>query len=457
MKIANHYYCAFICLSLFVLMTEVTSKKIKETLRTNTKSVIYFTDEDKVVDILVNGKAIDRKSKEKINNKHQHELELNAGEGDIITIKALKSNGSTKKKNVVFKVQYVDNPVREETFAIDNGEWRTNEIQTEKNLLEKGKVERVDIKIPFQDNTKNEGTKGNPPKNGVLDNNKGNTPFIQNNQPFGPNSNSGNNINTHQNIGNQGPQVNQNNQKGQDIQTYQKGQINQGNQGITLNQAGNANPNQQQECSNSRCNHQQVINSNQNPQDNQAQFNNKGISNNNQQGFNRNNNINSQSGIISNPSSNQKNNINNRDLNNNKQIPNSDINDNNSLSPLELEELYKEWNCNFPHQDRVIYRLEPKSSDKYIVQCLTNRGICIPYESVESCKSFVRQFGGNPENRLNCGKNNCKNIQDEVDQRRGIWNQIKNFAKKWYEKGKKETQKFFSSVKRDVVNLINLI
>ena len=118
-------------------------------------------------------------------------------------------------------------------------------------------------------------------------------------------------------------------------------------------------------------------------------------------------------------------------MNNNKQIPNSDINDNNSLSPLELEELYKEWNCNFPHQNRVIYRLEPKSSDKYIVQCLTNRGICIPYESVESCKSFVRQFGGNPENRLNCGKNYCKNIQDEVDQRRGIWNQIKNFAKKW--------------------------
>ena len=390
MKINNVYYCSFLFVILITTLTYASMKKIKETTKAQTKSIIYFTDEDNVVDVFVNDNKVDRTTNEKVNNKKQHELQLNANEGDTITITAAKNKGNNNKKNIMFKLQYVNSPVRDETYALDNGEWRTESQQNENNVIEK-----IDFSIPSK-NGGNAGGSGKQPGSTISSNPNVNptknhdpkTPgfqFISNNQPGASGTNNGNNGNSG-NSGSQGgnnPNLlpgNGNNQQsagsgtnngdngksgiqgGNNSNQQQPGSTNnqkQNNQGNNQPGANNGNqgqggnnPNQQSGNANNQSNQDKKINSN-NSQNSQNQ-------NGNQQ--NTNNNVNNQ-----NNKQNQQNGQNTNNNGNNANAKNSNTNHQNV-------EAYKEWNCDNPTEEKVIFRVLPMEKGENVVQCLSNDG-----------------------------------------------------------------------------------
>lgn len=365
MKINTIYYCALAFVVLTTTFTYGTTKKIKGTSKgtskAKTKSIIFFTDEDKVGDVFVNGNKIDRKTNEKINNKNQHELQITAKEGDTITITAAKNKGNNTNSNILFKLQYVNNPVRDNTYALDNGEWRTNEQQNEKNVIEK-----MDFSIPSksdgkagsngkqQGNTAGTNSNVNPIKN-AGSNNEGN--HYNNNQPCASGTNNGNNgvpgnvNNKAQNQNNQGNQNNQNN--------------------------SNNNPKTPQ---NENSNHQKKNDNQQNPNKNVNNPSNKSnqpnVENTNSSGSNANE---------------------NKGTNTNGQI---------------YIEAYKEWNCDNLTEEKVIFRVLPMEKGENVVQCLSNDGkSCIFANNPEICKQIVREHLVHKKTTFICGEQACKKTQ----------------------------------------------
>ena len=467
MKINNVYYCSFLFVILITTFTYASMKKIKETTKAQTKSIIYFTDEDNVVDVFVNDNKVDRTTNEKVNNKKQHELQLNANEGDTITITAAKNKGNNNKKNIMFKLQYVNSPVRDETYALDNGEWRTESQQNENNVIEK-----IDFSIPSK-NGGNAGGSGKQPGSTISSNPNVNptknhdpkTPgfqFISNNQPGASGTNNGNNGNSG-NSGSQGgnnPNLlpgngnnqqsagsgtnngdngksgiqggnnsNQqqsgitNNQKQNNQQFAASGTIN-GNNGKSGSQGGN-NVNQQQPGS--------TNNQKQNNQgNNQPGANNgnqgQGGNNPNQQSGNANNQSNQDKKINSNNSQNsqnqngnQQNTNNNVNNQNNKQNQQNGQNTNNNGNNANAKnsntnhqnvEAYKEWNCDNPTEEKVIFRVLPMEKGENVVQCLSNDGrSCIYSATPELCRSIVDEHLAQKKITFICGEQACKNTQ----------------------------------------------
>lgn len=456
--------------------TYVSTKKIKETTKAQAKSIIYFTDEDNVVDVFVNDNKVDRTTNEKVNNKKQHELQLNASEGDTITITAAKNKGNNNKKNIMFKLQYVNNPVRDETYALDNGEWRTESQQNEKNAIEK-----IDFSIPSK-NGGNAGGSGKQPGSTISSNSNVNptknpdpkTPgnqFINNNQPGASgtnNSNNGNSGNSSSQGGNNpnllpgngnnqqsagsgtnngdngnsgiqgGNNSNQqsgnvNNQK-QNIQQPAASGTNNGNNGNSGSQGGN-NPNQQQPGSTNN----QKLNNQGNNQPGASGTNNgnqgQGGNNPNQQSGNANNQSNQDKKINSNNSQNPQNqNCNQQNQNGNQQNTNNNVNNQNnkqnqqngqntnnngnnanaknSNTNHQNIEAYKEWNCDNPTEEKVIFRVLPMEKGENVVQCLSNDGrSCIYSATPELCRSIVDEHLAQKKITFICGEQACKNTQ----------------------------------------------
>lgn len=453
--------------------TYVSTKKIKETTKAQAKSIIYFTDEDNVVDVFVNDNKVDRTTNEKVNNKKQHELQLNASEGDTITITAAKNKGNNNKKNIMFKLQYVNNPVRDETYALDNGEWRTESQQNEKNAIEK-----IDFSIPSK-NGGNAGGSGKQPGSTISSNSNVNptknpdpkTPgnqFINNNQPGASgtnNSNNGNSGNSSSQGGNN-PNLlpgNGNNQQsagsgtnngdngnsgiqGGNNSNQQSGNVNNQKQNIQQpaasgtnngnsdSQGGN-NPNQQQPGSTNN----QKLNNQGNNQPGASGTNNgnqgQGGNNPNQQSGNANNQSNQDKKINSNNSQNPQNqNCNQQNQNGNQQNTNNNVNNQNnkqnqqngqntnnngnnanaknSNTNHQNIEAYKEWNCDNPTEEKVIFRVLPMEKGENVVQCLSNDGrSCIYSATPELCRSIVDEHLAQKKITFICGEQACKNTQ----------------------------------------------
>lgn len=160
MKLNKKYYCALICLFIFSLITNVSSRR-KVSVKAKTKSIIYFSDQDKILEILVNNKKINWQEKVGTYDETKRKLKLNPFEGDTITIRTLKSDGR-KKRDIVLELEDSRNPAQKKKIEIKEKDWKTEEEQIGDK---KRQTDRADIKVSTTTNDANTTTDQNNNQN----------------------------------------------------------------------------------------------------------------------------------------------------------------------------------------------------------------------------------------------------------------------------------------------------